>query len=188
MKGGLNDILTALGERGTAPFYWIRDIWNECWARLKRPSDEGFLVTLPDPRPALFQQGPFALSSGVQSDWKIECDSFTDEDWETLAHKIGTIYHFGAVVGVPTGGLKLATALQKYIRWKYPVLLVVDDVLTTGASILKTMTEVGSGSKRGYFTFGVVVFARGPCPQDVYPIFQLMEKCNEASKDLRTAG
>ena len=132
-------------------------------------------ITVSD-RPALFRQGAITLSSGLASDWKIECDALTDEDWATLAHKIGQQYYFGAVVGVPTGGLKLAAALQPYCRSGYPALLVVDDVLTTGASILKTMAEVSSPfPERGYFTFGVVVFARGPCPKNVCPIFQLAE-------------
>ena len=56
--------------------------------------------------------GDFTLNSGAKSKWKIECDAFTDADWQGLAQLIAeSTAPFHEVVGVPRGGLKLAAAL-----------------------------------------------------------------------------
>lgn len=113
-------------------------------------------------------QEPIKLHSGEMSHWKVDCDSLTDEDWEAIAALIGNYLVFGEVVGIPEGGNKLASALQPYVcrgGWDRPKVLVVDDVLTTGKSISQMMAK-HPGS------FGVVLFARGKCPLNVYPVFQ----------------
>lgn len=76
-----------------------------------------------------------------------------------------------AVVPVPEGGVRLAEALSCIVQKNggfldTAPLIIVDDVLTTGAS----MEEV-----RGENTnvVGIVVFARGPCPQWVIPLFHM---------------
>ena len=84
----------------------------------------------------LFRSGEFKLSSGGISRWKIECDNLDVEDWTLLAMMIAEhSSSFGAVVGIPRGGLALATALVPHITTG-PRLLV-DDVWTTGGTIAK---------------------------------------------------
>ena len=122
----------------------------------------------------LFQAGDFTLHSGAQSAWKIECDSLTDEDWETLALMVvERVDSFTSVWGVPRGGIKLAAALDRYRS--DPIycggVLIVDDVLTTGAS----MEEARRVSSQGIVQ-GAVVFARGECPDWIIPLFQMKTK------------
>lgn len=113
---------------------------------------------------ALFQTGNFRLHSGAEADFKIECDALTDHDWAALAGIMVTrIPPFGEVEGVPSGGLQLAAELEVYAS-EGPV-LIVDDVLTTGAS----MEE----QRAGRDAIGAVVFARGECPEWVTPLFTL---------------
>lgn len=109
-------------------------------------------------RPArtdMFRLGSFRLHSAGVSPWKIDCDALTDGDVAALAVMLAEVLPpFGSVEGVPTGGLRLAAAMERFVT-EGP-LLVVDDVLTTGAS----MEE----QRRGRDAVGAVVFARGPCP------------------------
>jgi len=112
----------------------------------------------------LFNFGTFKLHSGEQSNWKIDCDALVDDDWQALAFMIKSQFKFGAVIGISTGGNELAHALGKYTTTG-PT-LIVDDVLTTGASM--------EGIRKGITgeVIGIVVFARGKCPDWVIPIFQ----------------
>lgn len=111
---------------------------------------------------SLFSWGSFSAHSGQELQWKIDCDFLSDADIETLAKVISLHVSFGKVIGVPTGGSRLAIALQKYAT--RGVLLIVDDVLTTGAS-MEEFYEEGA--------VGVVLFARGPLPSWVHCVFQL---------------
>lgn len=87
---------------------------------------------------ALFRRGVYQLASGQQSSWKIECDDLEDEDWETLAYLIASRARpFGSVASVPSGGDKLAAALQSYRQPGVLTRLLVDDVYSTGSSIEK---------------------------------------------------
>lgn len=117
---------------------------------------------------SLFNLGNFILSSGISSEFKIDCDFLTDEDLETIA-KI--IYEnnksFGCVIGIPTGGLRLSKILQKYIDKTSKTLLIVDDVLTTGQS----MIEIFEKFKKTTEIIGAVIFARNSCPDWVMPLF-----------------
>ena len=116
----------------------------------------------------LFQTGDFTLHSGAGSNWKIDCDALTDEDWKTLAVMIvERCGPFSRVVGVPRGGMALAEAMGPYVSERGPC-LVVDDVLTTGKSILEKMAEQQRNVRMGW-----VVFARGPCPTGVKALFQM---------------
>ena len=100
----------------------------------------------------LFQTGNFKLASGQTSNFKIECDALTDEDWKTFAFLISKKIKFSKVIGVPRGGLKLAKFLEAFeINDVTLPRLVVDDVYTTGGSIRKIMKEND---------IGFVIFAR----------------------------
>lgn len=124
----------------------------------------------------LFSRGNFTSSAGLELSWKIECDALTDEDIETLAHavheKMGAI-HFRKVVSVPRGGDRLAGALGKYLDPNGGRVLIVDDVLTTGASMERARNaELRYTS--GVQISGVVIFSRVAWPPSwIYPIFRM---------------
>jgi hypothetical protein len=106
------------------------------------------------------------MHSGAPADWKIECDALTDEEIATFAMLIAKRFQFSDVLGIPRGGLRIAAALDQYriarpTRW-----LIVDDVLTTGASI---------ADHSGSDDICVVMFARGPCPAGVHAVFQMWD-------------
>ena len=122
----------------------------------------------------LFQKVNFISHSRKPLDWKLQCDALTNEDWECIAYLISKRFEFDYVVGIPEGGMKLAKALEKYKTKTYPnTTLIVDDVLTTGTSM--------ENKKKKFFKndlcLGVVLFARGECPEWITPIFQMMEGC-----------
>jgi hypothetical protein len=116
----------------------------------------------------MFDLGNFTLSSGAKSTFKIECDDLTDSDIEALAAIIAENFQFSNVVSVPTGGDRLAKALQKYVGtsggW-----LIVDDVLTTGQSMEKVRVAHSTSS---HLIKGVVIFSRTKdVPKWITPIF-----------------
>lgn len=115
----------------------------------------------------LFIPGSFTTNSGLVLDWKIECDSLTDEDINTISCVIARRFRFGCVVGVPTGGLRLANALKNLVSTG--PLLIVDDVLTTGGSMERKRSEYKYDPK----TIGVVIFARQPPPPWIHAMFTL---------------
>lgn len=73
------------------------------------------------------------------------------------------------VVGIPRGGLRFAAALRPYAVLHSDTVLIVDDVLTTGAS-MKEMRSLKES--QGYHTIGLVIFARKQPPTWVEPIFR----------------
>lgn len=107
----------------------------------------------------------FVMHNGKPSDFKIECDALTDEEIETFAMLIAKRFQFRDVVPVPRGGYRIRGALKKYCS--AGPLLIVDDVLTTGLSMEMERIEPSD--------IGVVLFARGPCPDWVHPVFSLWE-------------
>jgi len=112
-----------------------------------------------------YSSSPIPLHSGITSHWKIDCDALTEHDWECLAAMAAEIAPpFHSVLGVPRGGFKFASALKKYRRADSDHTLLVDDVLTTGRSMehWRLRNDVG-----------LVVFARGKCPDWVTPLFQM---------------
>lgn len=120
---------------------------------------------------ALFIDNEFTGHAGTRLSFKIECDALTYEDIQTIASIIARNHTFSRVCGVPRGGLRLAEALQKHLS-PDGLTLIVDDVLTSGMSMEEARKEHGEE------TLGVVVFARGPCPEWVRPVFQLSEWAN----------
>ena len=118
----------------------------------------------------LFQSGDFTLHSGEHSAFKIHCDVLTPADWETLAAMVAARIPFRFAVGVPKGGLPFARALLRHEdrrRDDLPV-LIVDDVLTTGASMEETRASMLNCP-----IVGVVVFARRECPDWIHPICRM---------------
>lgn len=130
----------------------------------------------------MFETGLFTLASGKTSTFKIECDDLTVADWETVAALVGPRYKFGAVEGVPTGGLPFADALKTYITPGAPLTLIVDDVFTTGGSMEKQRGERPRASERvgrhihGTMpgdVHGVVLFARDFTPDWIDAVFTM---------------
>lgn len=110
----------------------------------------------------LLQFGNFVLSSGRRSQFKIDCDSLSDVDIATAAAWLAEMLPpFGLVEGVPRGGLRLAEAMRPYATTG--PLLICDDVSTSGASLER--------QRAGREAIGAVLFARGPCPAWVTPLF-----------------
>lgn len=120
-------------------------------------------------RKNLFEKKTFTMHSGDIGHWKIECDALTDEDLDTLAYMISSKIIFKRVIGVPTGGLRIAEALEKY-KSKDGWCLIVDDVLTTGNSMEEARDQCVEDVNN---IMGVVLFARGTCPTWVMPVFKL---------------
>jgi hypothetical protein len=114
----------------------------------------------------MFVPGPYRSHSGLLLPFKVDCDALTRQDWETLAAFIARrVCPFFQVLGVPQGGLPLQNALRSYQDASSKTTLIVDDVLTTGASMEEFARDV-PGPR-----VGVVLFARGHCPSWVFPIF-----------------
>lgn len=113
----------------------------------------------------LFKSGEFILHSGQKTDWIIDCDAFNDEDIKTLALIASKILPpFGTVLPVMRGGLRLAIAISRYGQ-EGGRLLIAEDVVTTGTS----MEEIRDGRD----AIGICIFARGPVPAWVTPIWSL---------------
>lgn len=127
-------------------------------------------------KPTLFEKKNFVMHSGEESDFKIECDALTSEDIETLAYLISKRFNFAGVYGIPTGGLKLANALNKYIDEYGVYYLIVDDVLTTGKSMEKAQKKLIQHEP----IIGVVLFSRSkrPIQKWIYPIFNMSKWWN----------
>lgn len=118
----------------------------------------------------LFKSGNFTSHSGLELSWKIDCDALTDDDLATLAIVVSQTLAFKDVHGVPTGGLRFAEALRRYIKDddRLPT-LIVDDVLTTGKSMEDMKKSLGCAGE----ICGVVIFARpgAKVPPWIEPLF-----------------
>jgi orotate phosphoribosyltransferase len=123
----------------------------------------------------LIKFGSFTSHSGLTLPWKIDCDNLSNNDIEAFAAIISGQFSFKEVVGVPTGGLRLAKALKKYSKEKACNILIVDDVLTTGKSMNEYYNKIMQDKKLQDMLniYGVVLFARGVCPSWIVSLFQL---------------
>ena len=84
----------------------------------------------------LFENGEFKSHSGKKLPFKIDCDYLNNDDIDCIARYIASKRTFGMVIGIPSGGDRLADALEQYVKHDAPFnVLIVDDVLTTGASM-----------------------------------------------------
>jgi hypoxanthine phosphoribosyltransferase len=122
----------------------------------------------------MFDKKDFVSHSDTYLTWKVECDALTETDIQTLAWIISQDRKFNSVIGVLRGGVKLAEALTPYCDSASDIILIVDDVLTTGGS----MEEVRIKAQEQYVGFdfrGIVIFCRNieKCPSWVEPIFIL---------------
>jgi orotate phosphoribosyltransferase len=101
----------------------------------------------------LFQLGSFSLHAGQTSGFKIDCEALVSADLECIACLLSKrLPNFGSVEGVPTGGLNLASWMKQYVT--HGSLLIVDDVLTTGTSIIRQRNNRPD-------VIGAVIFSRG---------------------------
>jgi orotate phosphoribosyltransferase len=113
----------------------------------------------------LFVAGEFVAHSGGVLPYKIDCDALSSSDIETIAGVMAwRLVRFSSVYGVPRGGIRLELAFQQYSTGSaLDPLLIVDDVLTTGRSMIEARARFGPN------TIGFVIFARGPCPEWITP-------------------
>jgi len=123
----------------------------------------------------LFQIGSFELANAGHSSFKINADVLTTDDWNALAHlALQIVPSFGSVVPVPTGGIPFADALRPFAT-EGPV-LVVDDVLTTGISILRAAAPYRlEGKIVTESCILLVAFSRVPQLSWVHSIFTLAD-------------
>jgi len=131
----------------------------------------------------LFQKRDVKLHSGAKSDWIIDCNRLEDDDLDALA-LIGArmVPDFGLVMGIPRGGLRFAEALTQYAVPTSDMLLIADDVCTTGNSFedfrsTLDLRDPVPGSSNVPSVMGMVMFARGPVPSWVIPIWTLGPRC-----------
>lgn len=119
----------------------------------------------------MFDYGITVSHSGLLLPWMIDCNSLTDSDLHTLARIVHDKFSYSKVIGIPRGGMRFAEALREFSVPNHSTLLV-DDVLTTGKS-MKNCRESISGP-----VLGVVIFARGRCPDWIWPLFTTTEESN----------
>lgn len=140
----------------------------------------------------LFPRGLYQLHSGGYSVWRVDCDALTDADLETVATLIyrRLPWPFGSVEGVPRGGLRLADAMQPYRQSHSRNHLIVDDVLTTGASLEEARRlYTGSGSYLpGAQVMGAVIFARSDPPRWVTPLWLLSSPLRSETQPYATGA
>ena len=106
------------------------------------------------------------------SRFKIECDALTEADCIAAAAWLLPLVHpYSSVEAVASTGPVaewLGDAFARHLSPGGPV-LIVDDVLTSGAS-MEDQRAARSDVK------GAVIFARGPCPSWVEALFTLNER------------
>ena len=126
---------------------------------------------------AVFQKKDFIMHSGGLAHWKIECEKYSEEDFETfawlIAQKAKTIIGedrtgVREIYGVPFGGKMIEEKFIPYLDKWGTLRLIVDDVLTTGKSMEKAKIEKGWSD-----AIGIVIYARGTYPNWIKPIFAM---------------
>ncbi len=110
----------------------------------------------------LFVRETFVSHSGLNLDWKTDCDALSDGDLDTLAWFFARGLPYGRVYGIPRGGLRFARALEGHAKRKGPFLLIVDDVLTTGRSMAEAKAKFVDEGVDKESIRGAVIFSRTP--------------------------
>ena len=123
----------------------------------------------------LFQTINFKSHSGMDLNWKIECDVLSYLEWYTIKKMIMEISPpFREAIGVPRGGIKLADLLNEHATGKESdPICIVDDVLTTGESMEHVLSQRGMEGKSAMLAIGWVVFARTQPPPWIKALFQM---------------
>ena len=119
----------------------------------------------------LFKAESFVSHSGLDLNWKIECDALSDPEWFTISQMIMEVSPpFREAHGIPRGGVKLGNLLRQYgTKKKEDPICIVDDVLTTGGS----MVECAEKEFEGEVVIGWVVFSRGHMPNWINALFRM---------------
>ena len=119
----------------------------------------------------IFKTGDFTLASGIHSTFKIDCDELTNDDLYSLAAYANKFLpDFKAVHGVPRGGIRFADQMRKFVS-KDGCILVVDDVFTTGKSMLKFIKDNELDINNS--VQGLVIFARNQPQPWIRSIFTM---------------
>ena len=122
----------------------------------------------------LFQAVDFKSHSGLDLNWKIECEALSDDEWFTISKMIMELTPpFQLAVGIPEGGIQLGELLNEHATGneKDPI-CIVDDVLTTGESMEHFLSQYWR-NRRPFTAIGWVVFARVQTPDWVQALFQM---------------
>lgn len=128
----------------------------------------------------LLKSGEFTSHSGLKLPFKINCDALSDKDIECIAEYMVSKTDFCEVKGIPTGGCRLAEALNKHsMRKTSSNHLIVDDVLTTGTSMEEHKTRLCEiDMVHPDNVVGWVIFTRIKPPTWINAMFELYnDKC-----------
>ena len=116
---------------------------------------------------SLFQFGSFKSHSGLNLLWKIDCDALDFQELNNLIvgnEKLIPLY--SEVVGIPRGGIRIADRIRQLIPATPDAkMLVVDDVMTTGKSMVKWMED--------YNANGFILFDR--CKHDIKNVSRIFK-------------
>ena len=123
----------------------------------------------------LFQSIDFKSHAGLDLSWKIEMDALSENEWFTIARMILEISPpFHSAIGIPRGGVLLGELLNKHGTGKEEdPFCIVDDVLTTGKSMIDYREEMNIERWQKSCALGWVVFARVKPPKWIKALFQM---------------
>jgi hypothetical protein len=127
----------------------------------------------------LIDPRPFTSHSGVRLPFKIECDAYTDADLAAFAAVAAARIKFRHVIAAGSGaGARFAEALRRYERTDATIVLIADDVLTTGNSLEKAASMEQDCGTDHWDIRGLVLYDRsreGQRPDWVSAFFVLGE-------------
>jgi len=123
----------------------------------------------------LFRSIDFKSHAGLDLSWKIEMDALSENEWFTIARMILEISPpFHSAIGIPRGGVLLGELLNKHGTGKEEdPFCIVDDVLTTGKSMIDYREEMNIERWQKSCALGWVVFARVKPPKWIKALFQM---------------
>ena len=123
----------------------------------------------------LFRSIDFKSHAGLDLSWKIEMDALSKNEWFTIARMILEISPpFHSAIGIPRGGVLLGELLNKYGTGnEEDPFCIVDDVLTTGKSMIDYREEMNIERWQKSCALGWVVFARVKPPKWIKALFQM---------------